>query len=84
MNALFCLDADEVDLWDLSSGDGNSRGGQEYWLQHSEGADLHLLSEGGEAGGVRRHATPAAPHAGQTDVGRADLPAHRALRAGSI
>ena len=43
MDVLLRLDADEVDLGDLSSRDGDRGGGEEDWLQHAEPADLHLL-----------------------------------------
>ena len=43
MDVLLCLDANEVDLGDLSSRYGDGGGREEDWLQHSEPADLHLL-----------------------------------------
>ena len=82
MDVLFCLDANEVDLGDLSSWYGHRGGRQEDWLQHSESADLHLFWEGGETGGVGGDATPAASHACQANLRGANLPTLGALGVG--
>ena len=79
MDVLFCFDADEVDLRYLSSRYGDRRGWQEDRLQHAEPADLHLLWEGGETGGVGGDATPATSHARQANLRGANLPTLCAL-----
>ena len=82
MDVLLGFDANEVDLGDLSSRYGDRGGWQEDWLQHPEPADLHLLREGGETGGVGGDATPAASHACQANLRGANLPTLGALGVG--
>ena len=79
MDVLLCFDSDEVDLGYLSSGYGHRCGREEDRLEDSEPADLHLLREGGETGGVGRHPAPAASHAGQANLRGANLPTLGAL-----
>ena len=59
----------------LSPGDGDGGGREEDGLEDAVPAPLQLLRQRGQAGGVRRHAAPAAPHPRQADVGRTDFSA---------
>ena len=82
MDVLFRFDPDEVDLRYLSSRYGDRSGWEEDRLQDSESADLHLLWEGGETGGVGRDAAPATSHACQANLRGANLPTLGALWVG--
>ena len=59
----------------LSPGDGDGGGREEDGLEDAVPAHLQLLRQRGQAGGVRRHAAPAAPHPRQADVGRTNFSA---------